>query len=128
MRYLLDTCVVIWYFEGSDQIPESVRDLLTDPENEVFVSDVSVLEVVIKYMTGKFHLDALPSRVLPTLVARHSLTFLPLLQEAVFALESLPLIHRDPFDRLLIAQSLEHGLTLVTPDPQIRQYEVSTMW
>ncbi len=128
MRFLLDTCVVIWYFDGSDRITERIRDLLTDPENEVYMSDVSVLEVVIKYMSGKFPLDAPPSKILPMLAEKHSLTSLPLLQEAIFRLESLPPFHRDPFDRLLIAQSLEHGLTLVTPDIQIRQYELSTLW
>jgi PIN domain nuclease of toxin-antitoxin system len=128
VRFLLDTCVAIWYFAGSDQIAESVRDLLTDPENEVYLSDVSILEVVIKYVTGKFALEAPPSKILPTLAEKHGIACLPLLQEAIFRLESLPLIHRDPFDRLLIAQSLEHGLTLVTPDPQIRQYKLETLW
>ena len=92
------------------------------------MSDVSILEVVIKYMTGKFPLEAPPSKILPTLAEKHSLACLPLLQEAIFRLESLPPLHRDPFDRLLIAQSLEHGLTLITPDLQIRQYKLSTLW
>lgn len=128
MRFLLDTCVVIWYFSGSDSIPEKIRDLLTDPDNEVYISDVSILEVVIKYMAGKFPLSAPPSRILPTLADKHALASLPLLQEAIFQLETLPPLHRDPFDRLLIAQSLEYNLTLVTPDQQIWQYNVSTLW
>ncbi|UCF99324.1 MAG: type II toxin-antitoxin system VapC family toxin [Spirochaetaceae bacterium] len=128
MPYLLDTCTLIWYFEGSESMPEGVRDQLTDPQNEVYMSDVSILEVVIKYMAGKFPLSAPPSRFLPTLAEKHMLAALPLLQEAIFRMESLPPLHRDPFDRLLIAQSLEHGLTLVTPDPKIRQYNLSTLW
>jgi PIN domain nuclease of toxin-antitoxin system len=128
MRYLLDTCVVIWYFEGSEKIRTPVRDLLTDPENEVYMSDISVLEVVVKYMLGKLPLSSPPSQLLPSLAEEHALATLPIFQESIFRLESLPLLHRDPFDRLLIAQSLEHGLTLVTPDPLIRQYKVQTMW
>ena len=128
MRFLLDTCVVIWYFAGSDKIPEKIQDQLTDPDNEVYFSDVSILEVVIKYMAGKFPLSAPPSKILPALADKHALASLPLLQEAIFQLESLPPLHRDPFDRLLIAQSLEYNLTLVTPDQQIRQYSVSTLW
>ena len=69
-----------------------------------------------------------PTKILPTQAKKHSLACLPLLQEAILRLESLPPLHRDPFDRLLIAQSLEHGLTLITPDLQIRQYELSTLW
>jgi PIN domain nuclease of toxin-antitoxin system len=128
MNFLLDTCVVIWYFEGSDQIPGSIRDKLTNPENEVYMSDVSVLEVVIKYMSGKFPLSDPPSKVLPALADEHAFASLPLLQEAIYRIESLPPLHRDPFDRLLIAQSLEHDLTLVTPDLQIREYDLSTLW
>jgi PIN domain nuclease of toxin-antitoxin system len=128
MHFLLDTCVVIWYFEGSDKIHATMRDLLTNPENEVYMSDVSVLEVVIKYTLGKLPLSSPPSKLLPTLAEKHALATLPLYQESIFRLESLPPLHRDPFDRLLIAQSLEHGLTLVTPDPQIRQYVLPTMW
>jgi PIN domain nuclease of toxin-antitoxin system len=128
MRFLLDTCVVIWYFEGSDKIHGTVRDRLTDPENEVYMSDVSILEVVIKYTLGKLPLSLPPSELLPILAEKHALATLPLFQESIFRLESLPPLHHDPFDRLLIAQSLEHGLTLVTPDPRIQQYEIPTIW
>ena len=128
MRFLLDTCAVIWYFEGSEKIPPRARDLLTDPENALYMSDVSILEVVIKHMLGKFRLSAPPSKLLPALAEKHSLDCLPLRREAMFRLESLPPLHRDPFDRLLIAQSVEHALTLVTPDPLIRQYELATLW
>jgi len=128
MRFLVDTCVAIWYFEGSDKIGVNMQDLLSDPKNEVYVSDVSVLEIVIKYTLGKLPLPSAPSELLPTLAEKHAFATLPLFQEAIFQLESLPPLHRDPFDRLLLAQSMEHGLTLVTPDPKIRQYSVPTMW
>jgi len=128
VRCLLDTCTLLWYFEGSAKITETLRDVLTDPVNEVFASDVSVLEIVLKYSLGKLAFPRPPSQWLPELSDRHLLDWLPLSREAIFRLESLPGHHRDPFDRLLIGQALAHGLKIVTPDPLIRQYEVATLW
>jgi PIN domain nuclease of toxin-antitoxin system len=128
VRFLLDTCTLLWYFEGSDRIPETLRDRLTDPANEVFASDVSVLEIVLKHSLGKISLPRPPSVLLPQLIERHLIDELPLTRGAIFRLESLPPHHKDPFDRLLIAQALEHGLQLATPDPLVRQYEVDTTW
>lgn len=128
MRFLLDTCTLLWYFEGSTRIPEPLRDALTDPANEILASDVSVLEIVLKHSLGKIALPRPPSLLLPRLIERHLIEELPLTRQAIFRLESLPYHHRDPFDRLLIAQALEHGLQLATPDPLIRQYDVDTRW
>jgi PIN domain nuclease of toxin-antitoxin system len=128
LRLLLDTCVLIWYFDGSGAISAAMRDELTDPAHELFMSDVSALELVIKCSLGKLKLPAAPSRLLPALARKHLISPLPLTREAIFGLESLPWLHRDPFDRLLVAQALAHHLTLVTPDQQVRQYAVSTQW
>jgi len=128
MRLLLDTCSAIWMFEGSQSIPGHVREKLTDPENEVHFSDVSLLEIEIKYAIGKFPLEAPPSRSILPLVQKHDLEVLPVTTGAIVALEQLPLLHRDPFDRLLVAQALTEKLSLVSPDPLIRQYEVDMLW
>jgi PIN domain nuclease of toxin-antitoxin system len=128
LSFLLDTCTLLWYFEGSAKIPETLRDALTDPANEVLASDVSVLEIVLKYSLGKLAFPRPPSVLLPELIERHLIEHLPLSRDAIFRLESLPSHHRDPFDRLLIAQALVHGLQIVTPDPLIRQYDVATLW
>jgi PIN domain nuclease of toxin-antitoxin system len=128
VRFLLDTCVLLWYFEGSERIPVTLQDSLTDPANEVFASDVSALEIVFKHSLGKLILPGQPSALLPRLVEEHLIEDLPLSREAIFRLESLPHRHRDPFDRLLIAQALVHDMQLVTPDPLIRQYDVNTTW
>jgi PIN domain nuclease of toxin-antitoxin system len=128
LGYLLDTCVAIWFFEGSEKIYIDLRAILRDPSNEVYVSDVSILEVVIKHGLGKLQLPYAPSHVLPPLIRRHAMGILPLTTGAIFRLERLPSLHRDPFDRLLVAQALEHRLTLVTPDPLVRQYPVPNIW
>jgi PIN domain nuclease of toxin-antitoxin system len=129
MRFLLDTCTAIWVFEGHAKIGDQLRDQLTDPTHEVYLSDVSILEIVIKHQLGKLPLPSAPSTLIVPLARRHAMDLLPLTTEAVFGLEGLADHHRDPFDRLLISQALTHGLTLVTPDPLIHRYEqVSLLW
>jgi PIN domain nuclease of toxin-antitoxin system len=128
VAYLLDTCVALWFFEGNPRIPLPVREILTDPAEDVWLSDVSILEIVIKHRLGKLRLAAAPSRVILPLAEKHLLDILPLSTEAIFEFEHLADRHRDPFDRLLVAQALTHRLTLVTPDPVIRQYPARTLW
>ena len=126
--YLLDTCVAIWYFQGSDRISADLVELLRNPRNDLCLSDVSVLEIVIKHRLGKLPLPKPPSRIILPLARKHWMESLPLTTDAIFALERLPDLHRDPFDRLLIGQALTRRLELVTPDPLIRQYDVATLW
>ena len=128
MRILLDTCTLIWIFEGSTRIGSMLRNHVTDLENEVFMSDVNILEAVIKFSLGKLPLPRAPSNLIPILAERHGLAQLPIDSDSIFAMEKLPLLHRDPFDRLLIAQAQVHGFEIETPDPKIAQYAVRTIW
>jgi PIN domain nuclease of toxin-antitoxin system len=128
MKLLLDTCALIWLFAGSDRISDRLRDLLTDPVNDLRMSDVSVLELVLKHQLGKLGWAQAPSRLVPVLVRKHRLDVEPMTAQAIYQLERLPLLHRDPFDRLLVAQAVLSGCVLVTPDPLIRQYPVKTVW
>lgn len=126
--YLLDTCALVWYFTGSREIPARLVQTLSDTRNRVCVSDVSTLELVIKHSLGKLSLPQPPSVWLPVLTRKHLLAVLPLEAAAIYRLEQLPWLHRDPFDRLLVAQALTHDLTLVTPDPLMQQYPVTWTW
>ena len=126
--YLLDTCVALWHFEGHSRISPDLREVLTDPSNDLYLSDVSILEVVIKNRIGKLPLPHPPSRIIRPLAAKHLMDILPLTTTAIFRLESLPDLHRDPFDRLLICQAFDCHLELITPDPLIRQYDVRSFW
>jgi PIN domain nuclease of toxin-antitoxin system len=126
--YLLDTCVALWHFEGNATISNKLRELLTDPTHDLYLSDVSVLEIVIKHRLGKLPLPRPPSRIVRPLAQKHLMEILPLSTPEIFRLEALPDLHRDPFDRLLICQALELRLDLITPDPLIRQYDVPTLW
>ncbi|HRY51024.1 MAG TPA: type II toxin-antitoxin system VapC family toxin [Candidatus Paceibacterota bacterium] len=128
MTLLLDTCVLLWFFVGSDRISEKLKMTLTNPHHDLLMSDVSVLELVIKHSLGKISLPQPPSKLLPLLAAKHRIDTLSLKSEDIYYLEQLPSIHPDPFDRLLIAQATTGGFRLVTPDPLIHRYDAPILW
>ncbi len=131
MRLLLDTCTFLWFAERPENLSPKVRRALQDPEATLYLSAASMWEILVKHMTGKYmslHVPQAPERYFVELRARLDVTPLPVTEEAVAQLPTLPPIHRDPFDRLLVCQAIAHGLTLVTPDDQITAYPVATLW
>ena len=128
MRLLLDTCSFLWWCTGSASVPRRVRDQVADPENEVWLSVVSCWEIALKHALGKLVLPEPPELFIPEARRKLGLDTLPLEEGSPLHLNRLPPIHRDPFDRMLVCQAIEHGLALVTPDPEIRQYPVRTVW
>jgi len=127
MRLLLDTCIFLWLISGDRKLTDSLRENICDPENEIFLSSVSIWESIVKYQPGKLPLPKPPGEYLPAQRKRHHISSLPLDEDSVVHLSNLPPVHRDPFDRMLICQAIEHGLTLVTADDIIRSYPVKTM-
>ncbi|HEV2764271.1 MAG TPA: type II toxin-antitoxin system VapC family toxin [Pyrinomonadaceae bacterium] len=125
MRLLLDTHVFLWYISADKKLSEAVRDAVRDPANEVYLSVVSLWEAMIKHQLGKLPLPRPPGDYLPAQRTRHGISSLALDEASVTQLARLPAIHRDPFDRMLISQALEHGLTLVTVDDVFRSYSVT---
>jgi PIN domain nuclease of toxin-antitoxin system len=128
MRLLLDTCTFLWIGLGDRSLSRRAREAFTDPTNEVYLSAISAWEIALKHALGKLPLPAQPTLLVPDLRARHQIEPLPLEEPAALAVAQLPGLHRDPFDRMLICQAIMGGLTLVTPDPLIRQYAVPTLW
>lgn len=124
MRILADTHVFLRNIAGDARMPATFRAAILDPSNEVLLSAASVWEAVIKHSLGKLPLPAAPAEYLPRQRVAHRIAELPIDESAMIQLASLPPIHRDPFDRILIAQSLQHGLTLATVDPVMRTYGV----
>jgi PIN domain nuclease of toxin-antitoxin system len=125
---LLDTCTFLWLITDDSALSESARSIFLAPENDVYLSTVSVWEIAVKHILGKLPLPTSPDRFIPTQRERHGITSLPLQEQAVLYLPKLPLLHRDPFDRILVCQAIEHELTLLTPDPLITQYAIRTAW
>ncbi len=124
MRILLDTHVFPWYISADQQLPAGFRDAIRDPANEVYLSAASVWEAVIKHALGKLPLPEPPAEYLPRQREAHRIAALPVEEAALVHLATLPPLHRDPFDRILIAQALQHGLALATVDDAVRSYPV----
>jgi len=99
-----------------------------DPSNDVFLSAVSVWEIVTKYRLGRLPLPEPPDRLIPAERRVRGLTALAFDEDAALQGLRLPALHRDPFDRMLIAQAVAHGLAIVTPDQAIAQYPVRVIW
>jgi PIN domain nuclease of toxin-antitoxin system len=128
MNLLLDTATFLWWVTDDPNLSDHAVSLIKDPPRRVFLSAVSVWEIVVKAALGKLPLPERPETLVPRLRARSGFEELPLEEEAVLLLPKLPALHRDPFDRMLLCQAIDHGLTLVTPDHQLRQYPVRTEW
>ena len=122
MRLLLDTHVFLWYIAADAKLPTAFRTAIQNPANEVFLSVVSVWEAVIKYQLGKLPLPAPPADYLPRRRDAHGIASLPIDEGSMPYLAGLPLLHRDPFDRLIVAQAIQHGLTVATVDAEVAAY------
>ena len=128
MRLLLDTCTFLWITLESPELSVTARRLFEDPDNEVHLSAVSAWEIAIKSSRGKLSLPEPAARFLPSRRAAYHIDALPLDEESTLQLERLPRLHRDPFDRMLVCQSIVHGMAILTPDPLVSQYPARVIW
>lgn len=121
MKLLLDTHVLLWAAGSPDQLPPGARALLDDPDNELVFSAASLWEITIKRSVGRtdFQVDA---RVLRRGLLDNGYLELPITSEHAVFIDSLPSIHKDPFDRILVAQATVEGITLLTGDALVAQY------
>ena len=122
MRLLLDTHIFLWYIANDKRLTPAWSQAIRDLDNEVCLSVVSLWEAIIKYTTGKLLLPEAPETYIPRLREYHQIISLPVEEVDVAQVAALPLLHGDPFDRLLIGQAIQHGLTLVTVDAAICAY------
>jgi PIN domain nuclease of toxin-antitoxin system len=123
MKLLLDTHVLIWWLEDPTQVAVHVREAVSRPENHVLVSAVSAWEIAIKRSIGKLNVP----QDLEIVVPGSGFEWLPVTAKHAIATESLPPIHRDPFDRLLVAQAIVEEATIVTRDANMPKYAVPSI-
>lgn len=128
MNILLDTCSFLWIIFGCEELSSKAAEIFSEPENDVYLSAASCWEISLKWALGLISLPVEPGEFLPQQRARHFIEPLPIAEAATFHLPKLPPHHKDPFDRILVCQAIEHSLVLLTPDPLIRQYPVRTIW
>ena len=127
MNLLADTHILLWFAIDDPQLSAVHKQAIRDPANLVFFSSVSAAEIAIKYGKGKIDLPQHPSLYVPHLRKQHQFLELPLEEASSLIRSDLPLLHKDPFDRLLICQALSHGHTHITDDDLILKYDVPTL-
>ena len=118
---LYDTSVLLWFLSGDKRLSESVRRSIEDPDEKKYISIVSAWEVAIKISLGKLALEG-GAETFWRIFKEGGFTGLSVSIEAVKIVQTLPFHHKDPFDRMLIATAMEHGLELVTSDEELGQY------
>jgi PIN domain nuclease of toxin-antitoxin system len=128
VKLLLDTCTALWIATEDPRLSARAREAFTDPSNEVHLSSVSVWEIALKHFVGRLELRRSPERIVAELHEQYRLTPLPLDSEAALQTAKLPQLHRDPFDRALVAQAIIEGLVLLTPDEVLHRYPARTLW
>ena len=128
MRLLLDTHCWLWWITTPEKLSSRVQELITDGGNEVFLSAASSWEIAIKYAIGKLPLPDAPDRFVPPRLLRDAMAPLPISHTHALHVASLPLHHRDPFDRLIIAQSLVEEIPVISSDVMFDSYGVERIW
>jgi len=124
MRVLLDTQTFLWWIMDSPLLLQPARDVIAEGGNELFLSAASGWEIAIKTRLGKLQLPDTPERFIPEQLSRNNISSLPVLMSHALHVYHLPDHHRDPFDRLLVAQSQLEDLPILTADPDIAKYDV----
>lgn len=127
MRLLLDTHTLLWHRDGNSQLGTTARAMIADTSNQVVISIVTLWEMSIKRSLGKLTTAKSPAELLK-IYQSGGAELLAISPEHVMGVEALPWHHRDPFDRMLIAQAKAEGLTLLTKDGVFRHYDVAQVW
>ncbi len=125
--YLIDTHVWLWWNSAPDMLAEEVRGVIAYAGNDIVFSVVSGWEIAIKHGLGKIRLPDAPTRYVPKRLASNRMRVLPVALSHTLGVGELPQHHRDPFDRLLIAQAQQEKLTIITSDEAFCAYEVSLL-
>jgi PIN domain nuclease of toxin-antitoxin system len=127
VRVLLDTNAWLWIIAAPQRLGATARELVEDRRNELFLSAVSSWEIVIKHAMGRVDLPAPPEALIPAQMRSSGVTGLPVEHAHALRVGSLPTHHRDPFDRLLIAQAQIESLAILTADPVFGRYAVEVV-
>jgi len=125
--YLLDTHVAIWYFTGDSLLSPTADKIICDGVNRVYMSIISAWELAIKISIGKLRFPGNAAGLIQA-VQNDDITILPIKPSHLTALETLPMLHRDPFDRLLITTAIDERMILISADENIAQYDVPLIW
>lgn len=126
--YLLDTGVFLWSMGSADRLSAQAREILAEPNNQLFLSSASSWEISIKWSIGKLRLPEAPSSYVPKRLASQAIQALQITHLHALTTAELPRHHDDPFDRMLIAQAVVEDMILMTADRLFEKYTVQTLW
>lgn len=127
MKLLLDTHAFLWFIRD-ENLSQNAREAFLNVDNTLYFSAVSYWEICIKYSLGKLELAENWNKIFDREMTVNNIKWLPIEKVHSQGIITLPMIHRDPFDRLLIAQARAEGMALLTADSKIRQYDIQTIW
>jgi PIN domain nuclease of toxin-antitoxin system len=128
VRVLLDTHAFLWWNLADSRLSKTARRIMADRANTLCLSVASAMEIAIKVQLGKLRIPANSASYVRESAAEDDMEIIPIRLEHAAALQTLPLLHRDPFDRILIVQSQIEKLAILTADPAIRNYAVEAIW
>ncbi len=128
MRALLDTHAFLWWVTNSEELSQRIREIIADGQNELYLSAASGWEIAIKAQLGRIDFVGDPEKLIPEHMALNAIQGLPIHMSHTLHVYQLPNLHRDPFDRLLVAQSRLEEIPIITRDQAISQYDVETIW
>jgi PIN domain nuclease of toxin-antitoxin system len=127
MAYLLDTHTFLWFVAGDKKLPTSLKQIIKDITKPCFISVASFWEIAIKKQIGKLTIE-ISLDELYRFAERNQIEIIPVKEEHLITLLDLELLHNDPFDRLILSQTLVEGLVLLSRDKAIKKYEVKQRW
>lgn len=128
MKILLDTHVFLWFISGDSKLVPAAQALIEDPTSERFISTAAIWEITIKSSLGKLTVPTPPSTLIKDHIWSNAIDILAIQPNHLDILQTLPYHHKDPFDRLMIAQAIADNLNVITADGAFSDYSVSTSW
>ena len=126
--YLLDTHVLIWIDSAPHYLSSGALDIIENPSNEIWISNVSLWEMQIKLQLGKLALSIPIAEIVSAQINRNHFQLLDICLPHILNLENLPAVHKDPFDRMLISQAISEKMKFISHDPVAKQYPVDVIW
>jgi len=128
MNLLLDTHVLLWMHDEIENLSRTASDTLTSVENALYVSTASIWEIQTKFRSGKLKLTKPIDEILDEQISVNEIVILAVEREHAVNVVNLPLVHKDPFDRMLISQAIVEDMTIVTVDTRFKDYDVKVLW
>ncbi len=128
MRFLLDTCTILWTLESPRKLSAAAMRAIEHEDNELYLSSLTAYEIGIKYLKGRIALPQEPSVFIPRARELFGIQTLPLDEQSAATAAALASFHRDPFDRMIVAQAIVNSLVLISPDVEMGRYPVEVRW